>query len=299
MRIREGTPADVRPAFAVFRRALWDYFRRAGYLGPDDPVEPDVEASWSRQGPFIEHLARTAAQFWVAETDDGTVAGIARSTERAGLVELTEFFVDPTLQARGVGRSLLDRAFPLGWGTHRSVIATLDPRALSLYLRFGVHAGGLMADFSRAPVDERLATDLELAPGGVGDLAAVLDVEEQVLGHPRAVDIEFLMSARPLTLARRRGRVVGFGFGSAGRGGGPMAVLDPADLPPLLAHLEAEAAASGNETFEVSVSLANRSALDHLLARRFRLDPFYTVLLENEAFVQFDRYVLTNPAFIL
>lgn len=299
MQFREGTEADIRPAYAVFRRSLWDYLHRIGYLGPGDPAEPDVEGSWARQGPFIEHLARTAARFWVAETDDGRLVGVARSIQRGGLVELTEFFVDPTAQARGVGRGLLERAFPLGWGEHRSIIATFDPRALSLYLRFGVHAAGVAGDFSGPPRVDRLRTDLDLAPGSIADTAAVLEIEEQVLGHQRPEDVAFFVATRPLTVARRRGRVVGYAFGSNGTGIGPVAALDPADLPPLLAHLEAEAAEAGHESIEFSLSLANRTAVDHVLARGLRLDPFYTLLLENEPFVRFDRYALTTPNFIL
>jgi GNAT superfamily N-acetyltransferase len=43
------------------------------------------------------------------ETASGSVVGYARSLERGGLVELTEFFVHPGLQAKGVGRALLAR----------------------------------------------------------------------------------------------------------------------------------------------------------------------------------------------
>ena len=61
-----------------------------------------------------------------------------QSVERDAFLGVTFFFVDPEVQSKGLGRALLERAFPLGRGRHRAIFATEDPRALSLYMRFGV-----------------------------------------------------------------------------------------------------------------------------------------------------------------
>ncbi len=86
----------------------------------------------------MDHVARTAAEFWIAEGADGEASGYARSIDRDGVFELTEFFVRPGTQSQGVGRELLERAFPAGRGHLRLIIATTDIRAISRYLRADV-----------------------------------------------------------------------------------------------------------------------------------------------------------------
>ncbi|MGH2840300.1 MAG: GNAT family N-acetyltransferase, partial [Solirubrobacteraceae bacterium] len=135
--IRPATAADSQTCFAVFRRSLWDFMRRIGYLPADEP-DPDVEAQWPPYIALFDHLARTCAHWWIAEDGDGRAVGYARSTLRSSTLELTEFFVDPALRVAGVGRPLLEHAFPLDHDGHRSIIASMDAPAVALYLRFGV-----------------------------------------------------------------------------------------------------------------------------------------------------------------
>jgi GNAT superfamily N-acetyltransferase len=297
---RQATADDDPATFAIFRRSLWDYMGRQGLLGPDDPPETPVESAWSRWERMYAHLRETAAEHWVAEREDGAVVGYARSIERAGLVELTEFFVDPAEQTRGIGRGLLERAFPLGWGRHRSIIATMDARALALYLRFGVSVEAAGSDFEKAPEPVEVETDLEVERAGPRHVEEILAVEEAVLGHPRREDISFLVHDRPAVVYRRRGAAVGYGFDCNEHGQfGPVAVLDPADLPVALAHLETTAHAAGLERISVSCALTNRTAVSWLLARGYRVNPFYVLYLADEPFAKLDRYIPCSPLVIL
>ena len=299
---RQGTAADDQAAFLVFRRSIWDYLRRSGVLGAEAPVEPPVEDAWARWQTMYAHLRESAAEHWVAEDGDGAILGYARSIERDGVVELTEFFVDPATQARGVGRGLLERAFPPGWGRHRSIIATQDTRAVSLYLRFGVSAQATGADFSKRPEPAAAETDLEVvaAANDDGTVEAILTVEEQVLGHRREPDVRFFLGDRPGVLYRRRGDVVGYGF-DPGPGGsfGPIALLDPDDVPAALAHLETAAYEHGLDSLDILLPLANRTGVDWLLRRGFRIEPFWVLYLADAPFARYDRYVTTTPPAIL
>lgn len=299
---RRATPEDDDATFLVFRRSIWDYLRRTGLLGPDDPVDAPVEEAWARWQTMYPHLRETAAEHWVAEDADGTILGYARSIERAGVLELTEFFVDPTTQARGVGRGLLERAFPPGRGLHRSIVATQDPRAVGLYLRFGVSMQSNGVDFTKPPEPVSVETDLDVVPAGSDDetVEAILSVEEQVLGHRREEDVRFFLRDRPGVLYLRDDRVVGFGF-DPGTGGsfGPIAVLDPADVPAALAHLETAAHESGLGRLDVLLPLANRTGVEWLLGRGFHIEPFWVLYLADEPFVRYDRYVTTAPPAIL
>ena len=252
----------------------------------------------------MEHLAATAAEDWVAETADGQIVGWAQSIERDGLLELTFFFVDPEVRTKGIGRGLLERAFPPDRGDSRVISATLDTAAVSLYLRFGVRYAATTIDFLGKPAASLIATDLaiERVEPGTEDAAerAIVVVERELLGHGRSEDTRFLLGNRPAWLARRGGQVVGMAFGtSAADMSGPIGALDPTDLPALMATVENDATARGVEELGFTIPMINRTALDFVLSRRFQVDTFYTFVLSSDDRMQLDRWVQTQPSFIL
>src|SRR5438874_4084752 len=93
--IRRGTPADTRAAFDVSMAAVEDLFVRQGI-----PWTLDPDAFYDSLEPMLSFFAANAAEWWVVEdasADDERPAlvGYARSVERGGLFELSEFFVRP------------------------------------------------------------------------------------------------------------------------------------------------------------------------------------------------------------
>jgi ribosomal protein S18 acetylase RimI-like enzyme len=298
---RRATAEDDAATFALFRRSITDYLRRTGLVGPDEKLG-SPEQAWPRWERMYTHLREHAAEHWVAEDDAGRLLGYARSVETDGLFELSELFVEPGLQARGVGRGLLERAFPLGRGRRRTIIATQDARAVALYLRFGVDVQSVGVDFAKAPEPAHVETDLEIVEAAPDEctLRAILDVEEHVLGHRREADVRLLLEDRPAVLYVREGRVVGYGFDpNAHEYFGPVAMLDPADVPAALAHLETKAHEAGMEWLSPSVPLVNTAAVGWLLGRGFHIDPFYVLYLSDPPLPGLDRYLPTVPVVIL
>ena len=308
---RRATPSDVRPAYEVFRRSLFDYLFRQALVDEATAKDPPIESGWARQAAWIEHLWATSAENWVAIDEAGRVIGWAMSTERDGVLELTHFFVEPGIQARGVGRALLERAFPVGSGRHRIIVATQDAPALALYLRFDVGYVTTSVDLIVRPTSTPRTSDLVFERLGVDEasVGVVARVEEAVLGHRRDLDTRFLLGMRPVWVARRAGDVVGFGFGPSPRpdpaiddgpvASGPMAAFDPADLPAIIDHVVNEAAAANGGEFLISCPMSNRTALLHLLRRGYRIDPFYIKVLADDTSMQLDRWIHTGPVFIL
>ena len=300
VRIRPGMIDDNQACAAVLVDAINDLGRRNGSIEEGDALKHETQ--WPRWRSFFDHIARTAAEFWIAEGADGTPIGYARSIDRGGLFELTEFFVRPGVQSQGVGRELLERAFPPGRGDPRLIIATTDIRALSRYLRSGVVGRFPILTFTgtsrRVAVSEGLAVEtLDLDR----DLDAVHAVDDAVLGHRREVDHEWFATEREGYRYLRDGRVVGYGYVSLPDrvGNGPFAVLDPADLPALLSHAERRRYELGADKTEFEVALHNKIAIDHLLGSGYRMDSFMTLFCSSQPFGQFDRYLFCGPALIL
>ena len=108
---RPGEVADGPAVYDVFVETTADLDRRMGLPDADNHwLDADFVASyWRRRQTLFDHLARTADQFWVAESD-GRLVGFARSSVRDGVRELLEFFVRPGYQGQGVGGEEHERA---------------------------------------------------------------------------------------------------------------------------------------------------------------------------------------------
>ncbi len=295
---RPGRLEDSRAVFEVFVRAVTDLGERQGVntiTGGDGADQ--LGRMWARRRSMFEHLAQTASHFWIAE-QAGEVIGYARTIRRGDLQELTEFFVLPGLQASGIGRELLARAFPGGDSAHRVVIATLDDRALVRYLKAGVYARFPVKYFYRQPEPYSLTTDLEVRPAGAGPetLAALAALDQDVLGHQRDVDHSWLLATRAGYLYYRAGRPVGYGY--VGESSGPFALLRPDDYPAVLAHAETEAASRGFD-YGIEAPLVNRHAVDFMLERGYRMGSFTALFMSDRPFGRFENYLFFTPPFFL
>jgi GNAT superfamily N-acetyltransferase len=291
---RRGTAEDDGPCFRVFLESVVDLSKRIGA-----PWEPSPEQVWTRFEPIYRRLGDHAAEWWVAEDAGGELIGYARSVARGGLFELTEFFVRPHRQSAGVGRRLLELAFPPDRGEVRAIIATPDLRALSRYYRAGTVARFPIVSLTGSPVAADEASGLEVVRASPDDIPALAEVEGAVLEFDRGPDeLSWLLEQREGYLYRRDGRAIGLAFIGPG-GTGPIATLDPNDQGPILLHLEARASALGSTEVSFEVPMINEVAMRHLLGRRFQMDPFLTLLLSSRPFGQFDRFIPFSPPFVL
>jgi GNAT superfamily N-acetyltransferase len=294
--LRRATAADSEPCFRLFWASVSDLAARFG-----TPWRETADELWPRFDALYAHLARIAAAWWVAEDpDDGNLLGYARSVERGGLFELSELFVRPGSQSAGIGRAMLERAFPVGRGDVRAIIATTDVRAVARY-----HQADTSIQFPILGINGPPAADAARGIGlevqrieGTEGTARVAEIERAVLGHDRGDEVAWLLEQREGYLYRYGGRPVGFGFVGAG-GAGPIAALEPAHLPEILLHVEERTQRVGRAELNLDVPAPNVVAIRHLLARGFRLDPFVTFLMANRPFGRFDRFIGFSPPFIL
>ena len=302
VRFRPGTRADSRLAYDIFVPTIDDLGRRTGgNANSTATVEPS--RAWERRRGLFDHLALTGDQWWFAEDEaTGQAQGYARSILRDGVRELTEFFVLPEAQGGGIGRELLERAFPADGVRHRSIIATLDPPAIARYARTGLDGRLPMVFVEAAPRGISIPTDLirEAIDPGAPPFDELGRIDRAVIGFRRDVDHGWLASERPGWLYRRDGRAVAYAYHPIEPSwGGPYAALAAADVPVLLAEAETHAAATGQATVAFDMALTARTALDHVLGRGFRVDPFVMLYFTDGPSDGLDRYVLTSPPFFL
>jgi GNAT superfamily N-acetyltransferase len=296
--LRPGTVADSYAVFEVFEHTFSDLSQRLGSTTPTSATDPvALVRMWEERRPLYEHLANTAEHFWVAEQED-RVIGFARSILRDGLRQLTELFVLPSQQSSGVGRELAARVFPTEGAAHRSIIATPDSRAQTLYLRAGVYPRFPIYYFGRKPEPIAVATDLKIEPIEVSSESIELlgQVDLALLGHRRDVDHAWLLTDRQGYLYYRGGQPVGYGY--LGPSNGPFALIDASDFPAVLAHAEREAA-KNNREFGIEVPMINQTAVDYLLGRGFKMDWFLAIFMSDIPFGKFENYIVSSPPFFL
>lgn len=289
---RAGTPEDSYAVFYLFEETIADLVRR---FGATTPTSPEALAKmWDERRSLYDHLARTADQYWIAE-QVGEIIGFSRAIMRGGMQELTELFVKPGIQSSGVGRELITRALPSG-AAHRTIIATPDFRAQALYLKMGVYPRFPIYYFGRTPDIVPLETDLGFVPAAES-LEALAGIDQQILGHRRDVDHQWLLGERQVYLYTRAGQIVGYGY--VGHRNGPFALLNAADFPAVLAHAESEAARQGREHFGVEVPTINQTALAYLVSRGFKLDSFMAIFMSDAPLGRFENYIVTSPPFFM
>ena len=296
--LRPGTVEDSYAVFQVFEQTLADLSRRLGSTTPTSWQDPDaLDLMWRERRSLYEHLAATAEHFWIAERD-GRPLAFARSVLRDGLRQLTELFVVPGEQSSGMGSELLKRVFPGDGTIRRSLIATPDTRAQTLYVKAGVYPRFPVCYFGRQPELVTVKSDLSFEPiiASVEYLDHLASIDLALLGHRRQVDHIWLLGNRQGYLYRRNEQPVGFGY--VGLRNGPFGLLDADDFPAVLAHSESEAARHKRE-FGVEVPMINKTAVDYLLDRGCRIDGFLAMFMSDEPFGRFENYIVTSPPFFL
>jgi GNAT superfamily N-acetyltransferase len=294
--IRRGVPGDARACNRVMHEAIIEFERLHG-----ETIDEPEEEWWAVLEPFYRMLVANAAEWWVAEeSPGGPLVGFARSIENDGVIELTEFFVRPSAQGHGLGRELIERAFPTGRGRLRFLIATRDVRAIARYYSAGLAIRFPILELSGPTSATEPPAGLAVERvDGEADRDAIRTIERALLGFSQGdALLDCLLDVREGYLYRRGGAAIGFAFVSRD-GCGPIGALDPADLPDILLHVEGRAHELGMDRLDLEIPAPNAAATRHLIGRGFRLDQAVSFLMSDHPFGEFDRFIGFNPPLFL
>ena len=242
---RDGTPADLSTTFELAERAMHGTAVRQGVIAADQDLgDSEIKGDWLRQRPLFEFMAaQDGGRYLIAEGEDG-LAGFARVVRFGGMEQLTELMVEPDMQGNGIGRQLLQRAWP-GDPTPevgRLVVAAGSPQDLSLYTDFGVMpvAGHwhmrqrteLYVERRSKQADTTEAVAHVLTPERA--LACWTELEPAAVGHDRSALHQFFSRDRTCLAVMRGEEVTGLCWVSGDGEIGPALGVTPGDLMPVV-----------------------------------------------------------------
>jgi GNAT superfamily N-acetyltransferase len=308
---REGSMADLETTFALSEHAMHHSASKQGVIPHGLTLTPDhIRRDWLRQRSILEYIASLPGRYVVAEGDEGPV-GYARTVSYDGMEELTELMVLPEHQRRGIGRHLLDIAWPGDPSPEigRVVVATGSPSDLSLYTEFGtMPVAGHWHMRQRAEVYlSHRAQEIDTTDPGVHVLKADRAVAEwkrhepSAIGHRRDSLHEFFGRDRTClaTMDPSTGEATSLCWVSADGDIGPAIADSPGELVPVvLAALDRVAMTQEPEYLSVFTT-----SLSWWLLRRLRTLGFSVYwpswVMCSVPLPALDRYVPTRPPHLL
>jgi GNAT superfamily N-acetyltransferase len=195
----------IRPATAVDLSGMHDIFYRNEIAGVESPPPPGPIPAWMR------HTLDTG-QLLVAD-DDGALIGYAGLTIRNHVAFLTDLFVRPDRQSRGIGGRLLRQIMTDDWRI-RCTLASSDPRALALYIRAGMQPRWQNFWLFAEAAALRLSLGMVRVVGATPGEFDLINWDRSISGRSRPEDHRFWVGQQggvPLWLYRGDHRL-GYGY---------------------------------------------------------------------------------------
>lgn len=318
---RPATPADLPACEATWRAGLNDY------LVPLGQYEVPVENPSLRL--LHEHaLATDPDRFWMATrpapadtsgadtypvaADGERAVGFASAVRRGRLWFLSMLFVVPGEQGAGVGRELLARILPSASDdvALATITDTAQPVSNGLYASMGIVPRLPMLNLVGRPVRGEALAPL---PAGIhavrldattpAERDRLLDAElaaldRATLGVTHREDHDYVRRMGRIGFAYRdgTGTLLAYGFTSELGRMGPVAVLDPALLAPVVAHLLEAVAPRGASA--IWVPGAAGATAEMLVRAGLRIEGFPFLACWSRPFADFARYLPISPGLL-
>lgn len=215
MDFRPATPADFPAEHRVLDAAEGGLRERHGFAWRPPPLEAFAAAH--------AYLLRTDPErSWVAE-EDGALVAYTAAWERGGHWFLSDLFVHPDVQARGVGTRLLDLAWGDGPERRMTLADAIQPVSNAMYARRGLVPAAPMLELGGTPRAEPGSLE-PAAP----EAAALAVVDAVAYGFDRAGDHVHWSAVEPPSVWLRGGEPVAYSYGTPSGRIGPVAGVDPA-----------------------------------------------------------------------
>jgi GNAT superfamily N-acetyltransferase len=307
-------PDELSRCSEIWRDAINDYIVRLGQYEIGNETGPLLR--------LYGHLSATDPERFVVgvrrepETGEERIVAFVAAVVRERLWFLSMLFVDPAVQASGIGRALLAQVMPAP-GTGMVMATATDsaqPISNALYASYGIvprmpllNLIGLPERpdaFDPLPSGVRPIPFEAIAagpPDGTGHRLltdAVDALDRELLGVAHPVDHRYLRteSRRGWLYRGPDGGVLGYGYATEAGRVGPVAVMDERLLSPVLGHLMSAVQPRG--AFALWLPGSADRAIVPALRAGFRLDQFPVLLCWDQPFADFSRYLPISPGLL-
>ena len=302
---RAGTQRDLPECNRIWREGIDAYLLPMGF--PPLPLDnPSVRRLHAHT------LATDPARFVVAERSRGgggkRVVAFGSAVERGNLWFLSMLFVEPRVQARGIGRGLLAELLPAP--LNGRVLATCtdsaQPISSGLYATLGIVPRMPLLNLIGRPAPEAPwpALPEAITAQRVVDHESwtrdpeVQAIDREIIGFGHPEDHAFVLGEPRRGFAYRdaEGRLAGYGYaGDVGRVG-PIAVTGPKLLAPVLGHLLRTVEPRGASSVWLPGDAGE--AIRVAIRAGLRTEGFPILAGWSRPFADFTRYVPTSPGLI-
>ena len=324
---RQPRADELAECALIWHSAVDDYMRRLARPLPPPYLDPLI-------GLLRHLLATDPERFLVAVRTEPRVApwqspspapnrermvGFGIAVQREHVWFLSQLYVLPDEQRRGIGRALLTRIMPsltpdpagvaqdaaesatLPPGARPGVLATCtdsaQPVSNGLYGRFGIVARMPVFNLVGRPTDPSALTAL---PAGIEAIpletqpaagAAIDSIDRAVLGYAHPADHDYIRAEGRTGFLYRApgGDPIGYGYSSKAGRFGPVALLDDTLTAPVLAHLLTAIEPRGATS--AWVPGANDRAMVAMLRAGLRIESLPGLLCWTRPFAAFDLYM--------
>ena len=295
---RPARPEDLAEALRVVQQAGNDL--RVRYGGQAMAAPPPTAFQ-----KFC--LAEDADGLWVAEAGN-TIVGFGFSWMTQKFWYLSQLFIRPETQAKGVGQALLSKtllqAERKGAANRALITFAYNIASTGLYLKNGIYPREplyRMAAPAQAVEQNLAAADYEATPIAPWPEPKewIGQIDQELLGFRRDSHHRFLLggfAARAMRI-ERAGRPAGYAYISAQGHVGPLAIAPDADAKPVMAA--ALRCAVDSRPTQVSMVIPGRAdiILRAALALGFRIEEPY-VLMSAQPFGNWCNYLPSSPGFL-
>lgn len=296
---RQAGSEDIPNVTKVNRIALNEVHQRHGFgdqqADLNEPPNPFFHFT-------LEHEPRG---FWVAE-DDGEIVGMTISWIRGTFWFLSYLFIMPARQGRGIGRTLLEKALEYGRDTditNRALITgAFNPVSIGLYTHYGMYPREPLYMMEAEAVNVR-STDaeteqlddekLEASQQSLGILAAI---DKHVMGHTRDNHHQYMLNSKiaKCYLFRKENRPEAYAYIWCNGHVGPVAVISPSSLSPVMKTSLAVAACQDTSKVSLFVAGSNEQAMSIALECRMRV-VMPSILMSSKPFGNWANYLFHSP----
>ena len=333
---RPPLPSELTECALVWYTAVDDYMARLGRPLPSPYLDPLLT--------LLAHLLKTDPQRFLvavrpargASLDGGgQIVGFAIAAQREHVWFLSQLYVLPSDQGKGIGRALLTQVLPsldlpadeeAAGGAPAESAAPIDavpsesapptqrpgvlatctdsaqPISNGLYARLGVVPRLPVFNLVGTPNPSalaRLPAGVEATPFGSSDPTSAIDsVDRAVIGYAHATDHAYLRATGRTGFIYRagNGELLGYGYSSEAGRFGPVALLDETLTAPVVGHLMSVIRPRGATTAWVPGT--NDRAMVALLRAGLRIEGFPALICWTRPFGAFDRYLPASLALL-